>query len=263
MAELQHIPRRDTSAIVRMEARANALAARALQGLRATEEAEHWLKKGLEARQRCFDEARASNEPYWDDPNGRLEEAFVCFERGIQLNPNHPQLQFMLGESYSDGEGVRRDDRKAFLWTTKAAEQGYADAQEALGYMYTNRLSGLDYGIPLDDERGAYWFRRAAEQGHVGSQAMIGWFYGNGIGVEQDTAEAARWYRRAAEQGNAAAQYNLGRLLHEGNGIEQDHTEALAWYSKAAEQGDSDAKQAIMEFIRPGLVPRSAYRPPP
>ena len=37
---------------------------------------------------------------------------------------------------YEYGRGVVKDEREAFLWTKKSAEQGYSEGQGALGYMY-------------------------------------------------------------------------------------------------------------------------------
>ena len=257
MAELQHIPHQGGSSIVRSGTRSNALATRGLQDLRCTEEALQWLKRGLELRQQCFDEARASNTPYWTDPNHRLGEAFASFERGIKSNPDHPELQFMLGLCYSDGEGVERDDRKAFFWTRKAAEQGYAEAQDALGCMYTNRLSGLDYGVPLDDVQGAYWFRKAAQQGHAIAQLALAGLCAGGDGVEQDYVQAAYWFTKAAEQGEQSAQADLGKLYEDGLGVPQDYAQAAVWYRKAAEQGLSTEAQyrlGLLYFYGQGVA---------
>ena len=39
---------------------------------------------------------------------------------------------------YEKGKGVYKDARQAAKWYRKAAEQGYVDAQNALGGMYHN-----------------------------------------------------------------------------------------------------------------------------
>ena len=53
---------------------------------------------------------------------------------------------------YRDGVGVPNDDKMAFKWYTKAAEQGYADAQFELGEMY-----GLGRGVPQDYIKAHMW----------------------------------------------------------------------------------------------------------
>jgi TPR repeat protein len=48
---------------------------------------------------------------------------------------------------YVYGTGVPRDYEEAVKWYRRAAEQGDADAQSNLEYMYNN-----GYGVPQDDE---------------------------------------------------------------------------------------------------------------
>jgi hypothetical protein len=122
---------------------------------------------------------------------------------------------------------------EALKWCRKAAEQGYAEAQNNMGYCYaTGKGVEQDYGEAVK------WYRKAAEQNYAQGQCNLGWCYGNGKGVEQDFEEAVKWYRLAAEQGNAVAQKNLGWCYAKGEGVEQDYEEAAKWYCLAAEQGD-------------------------
>ena len=89
----------------------------------------------------------------------------------------------------------------------RPAEQGNAEAQIVLGWMYYN-----GEGVPQDFAEAAAWYRKAAEQGDAGAQTTLGEMYLRGEGVPQDYVEAVAWYRLAAEQGHAEAQTNLGTL---------------------------------------------------
>ena len=89
----------------------------------------------------------------------------------------------------------------------KSAEQGHADAQHSLGWMYRR-----GEGIAPDDKKAVSWFRKAAEQGHAGAQNNLGWMYENGKGVEQSDEQAYRWYGKAAIQGHFGAQKSLRRF---------------------------------------------------
>ena len=65
---------------------------------------------------------------------GHYEVAMYDFEqRAVQ---GDPIAQFCLGCMYKHGRGVKPDFEKAIAWYTKAAEQGYAPAQNDLGVMY-------------------------------------------------------------------------------------------------------------------------------
>ena len=77
------------------------------------------------------------------------------------------------------------------------AEQGYAQAQLGLGFMFANGK-----GVPQDDAEAAKWYRMAAEQGNAWSQSNLGAMYANGRGVPQDYVLAHMWFNLAAAQGN-------------------------------------------------------------
>jgi TPR repeat protein len=118
------------------------------------------------------------------------------------------------------------------------AEQGNAEAQEALGFFYC-----IGAGLPLDYVQAAKWFRKAAEQGNAEGQYRLGLSYYKGEGVPKDYAQAAFWWRKAAEQGEDTAQYNLKYLLHyKGEDVPQDYAKVALGYRKAAEQGDAEAQ---------------------
>ena len=136
----------------------------------------------------------------------------------------------------------------------KAAEQGDADAQSRLGYMY---FEGK--GVGQNYAEAVKWFRKAAEQGDVYAQNGLGNMYFEGKDVEQNYAEAVKWYHKAAEQGNANAQGALGNMYYYGQGVPQDYTEALKWFRKAAEQGDANARSAIGECLEKTDYPGWEY----
>ena len=63
-------------------------------------------------------------------------------------------------------------------WYRKAAEQGFAQAQLALGNMY---MKGR--GVAQDYKEAAKWYRQAAEQRFAAAQCSLGRMYENGWGV--------------------------------------------------------------------------------
>ena len=100
--------------------------------------------------------------------------------------------------------GVGQDYLKALEYYTEAGEQGDADAQAQVGYIYQNAC-----GVEADYEKAMEWNNRAAQQGNAQGQAQIGWLYHHGLGVTQNLDEAGRWYTRAADQGNTWAEERL------------------------------------------------------
>ena len=119
------------------------------------------------------------------------------------------------------------------------AEQGNADAQFDLGFMYENGT-----GVLQDYAEAVKWYRLSAEQGNAEAQYSLGFMYSSGTGVIHDYAEALKWYRLAAEQGNANAQYNLGVLYKYGGGVAQDNISSHMWYNIASANGNKEASQS-------------------
>jgi uncharacterized protein len=69
------------------------------------------------------------------------------------------------------------------------AEQGNADAQLNMGFMYDN-----GYGVPQDYKKAITWYRRAAEQDNKRAQYNLGLMYDMGYGVPQNKVQAHMWY---------------------------------------------------------------------
>ena len=116
------------------------------------------------------------------------------------------------------------------------AEQGNADAQRNIGYMYN-----MGKGVLKDYSEALRWYRLAAEQGNTDALNSIGVMYQNGHGVLQDFFEAVKWYRLAVEQGNSQAQNNLGAMYQFGSGVLQDNLAAHMWYNIASANGNEKA----------------------
>ena len=78
--------------------------------------------------------------------------------------------------------GVEAYDRGDYATAMKEwrplAELGYAPAQVALGWMYTEGK-----GVPLDDKEAARWYQLAANWGSASAQFVLGVMYAEGRGV--------------------------------------------------------------------------------
>ena len=115
-----------------------------------------------------------------------------------------------VGLSYKYGEGVAKDKKEAVKWFRKAAEQGAARAQFALGDCYYK-----GEGIEQDEKEAVKWYRKAADQGLADAQYNLGVCYYDGKGVEEDKKEAVKWFGKAADQGDADALKELRRITGE------------------------------------------------
>jgi len=117
------------------------------------------------------------------------------------------------------------------LWRP-LADQGNAEAQYALGFMYDR-----GQGVPQNHAEAAKWWRLAADQGNTFAQYNLGALYDDGKGVPQNKAEALKWYHLAAERGNDRAQFNVGLLHFAGVAVPENRVEAAKWFRRAADQG--------------------------
>jgi TPR repeat protein len=154
-----------------------------------------------------------------------------------KANQGNADAQYSLGFMYANGQGVPQNYPVAIEWLSKAADQGNGGAEYGLGYMYANAQ-----GVSEDDGEAGKWFRKAAEQGVEAAQYTLGSMYANGQrGVSKDFDEAVKWLSKAAEQGNRDAQYLLGLQYKSAQGENQDYVQAYAWLSVAASQGNTDA----------------------
>jgi hypothetical protein len=144
-----------------------------------------------------------------------------------------PSEMTKIGDNYYDGNGVEKNYAEAVKWYRKAAEQGFADAQNKLGDCYYK-----GEGVNANFAEAVKWFRKGAEQGYPKAQFSLSNCYSIGDGVKRNLYEAGKWYDRAVKTVTdyAAEQINLGDCYFYGNGVEEDLNEAKKYYREVAEQ---------------------------
>jgi|GEM_PF-2502062 len=108
--------------------------------------------------------------------------------------------QYNIGRLYEDGQGVTKDETKAFFWFLAAARRGVVDAQIEVGTKYE---SGA--GVAEDDEKAARWLKRAAVRNSPAAQYSLSALYALGKGVDKNLVKAYAWSELAAKQGLPAA----------------------------------------------------------
>ena len=108
-------------------------------------------------------------------------------------------------------KGIELFDEKNYTesikYFKKAADQGNADAQYELGYMYSR-----GEGVTLSDSEAVRWYKLAADQGDAMALYELGFMYENGYGVTQSDTEAIKYYKLAADQGDLEAKKALDRM---------------------------------------------------
>ena len=133
---------------------------------------------------------------------------------------------------------AKADDYTAALNEWKPlAEQGNAEAQYLLGFLFQHGLGVASY----NDKEAAKWYGLAAEQGHSKSQFKLADAHRWGTGVIQNYAEAIRWYYRSAKQGSIISQDRLGYVYWKHFDDPKSNLLAHMWYNIAAANGMLDS----------------------
>jgi hypothetical protein len=139
---------------------------------------------------------------------------------------------------------IERDSLEALRLYTLSAENGYAPAQNYMGFLYYNATEPQ-----RDLHKALAWIQRAADSGDAKACNNLGWMLSRGDGVVCDYEKAAYWYGKAAEAGLPVAKAQLADLYRQGLGVERDTTTARHLYEEAIAAGFTDAQYPLMEMM--------------
>lgn len=219
--------------------------------------------------------------------------AYGAFQRGRYLTAlelarpraeaGDAAAQTLLGEIYSRGLGVRRDQEAAAQWYGRAAEQGETEARFQLAMIllgggmpereraYELMRAAADGGNPQAQfnfaqlvlqrdptprglESALAYYGRAAQAGIPDAQYAVARAHAEGAGgwpVDRDAAR--RWMERAARANFDTAQVELGTWLVEGGGGVDDEEAGFGWLMRAARSGNVAARNRVAKLYRAGI----------
>ena len=100
--------------------------------------------------------------------------------------------QYALAMAYFDGDGVRRDYKRAYRLALAGAAQQYPAAENMVGSFHAMAQPKHDACVhdPADAVR---WYVRAAERGDPGAMMNLVNCYQSGLGVDADAVEVFVW----------------------------------------------------------------------
>jgi uncharacterized protein len=160
-----------------------------------------------------------------------------------------PVAQWRLGRMYADGDGVPRDDLRAFNYFSQIANthpdeapgtpqaRFVANAFVALGYYYLNGIPNSK--IAADQVRARDMFAYAATYfGDADAQFELGRLYLTG--TPGDPHQAARWFQLAATKGNCRAEVALGDMLFQGQAVPRQAARGLMLLTLGRDCAGSD-----------------------
>jgi len=176
------------------------------------------------------------------EPSPAMDFSRPVVSRGFTQDSLDVNANQAMAKQYRAGQVAYffGNHAKALNQWRSLAEQGYAQAQASMGWLYQ---AGL--GVKQDNAEALKWYRLGAKQGNAVAQNNLGVMYENGIVVNKDLEKAIPWYRKSAEQGYRFAQFNLANgLLHLANG-QPPIDEIKHLLTSAASQGVSQAKKQL------------------
>lgn len=187
------------------------------------------------------------------------DEAFGAYDRkeyakaarllGPLADQGITKAQVRMAWLFSQGEGVAKDQGKAFKLYLSAAEKGHRLAAYTVGLYY--RFGKGD--VAKDDKQAAKWYRRSAEKGYAQAQHSLGRMLYFGEGITRDREKGLMWMDRSARQGNLFALGFLGNR-HIKNQIHGASLKAAWMYlNLAARWGDGLSAKALRILVTPKI----------
>jgi len=156
----------------------------------------------------------------------------------------HPLAQWKLGQMYARGDGVTRDDLRAFEYYSRIANSHAEDRPDAPGArIVSSALVALGHyyldGIPnsavrSDPSRAWEMFHYAATYfADPDAQYDLARLYLEGTGAPRSPRQAVRWLSLAAHKSQYQAQALLGAILFKGEHVRRQASRGLMWLTLA------------------------------
>lgn len=142
------------------------------------------------------------------------KNALPRYTEKLKKGSAHSRLaQYLLGECYESGLGVKMNKKTAMSLYKCSAENGYALAQWKVYCLYTEIGETVNDGIDYDSETAYSYLLQSATQGYsvaqfsLGSQYAIGDYHSSSDRNDQE--EAIYWFRMAEKNGDVTAREYL------------------------------------------------------
>jgi hypothetical protein len=160
------------------------------------------------------------------------------------------QMRSKLKEARANmnGKMTKYDPKKAFDIFQECADQGNAEALNALGLHY--KTGSI---VNQDLQKARSYFQQAANKGYSKAFYNLGLTFKNAEGADQDFVKAYSYFQQAAESGDPSGWYAQGYMLYKGFGCSQSYSKAVKLFRSGAELG----RPSCMYFL--GLCYRNGY----
>jgi TPR repeat protein len=164
----------------------------------------------------------------------------------------HPVAQWKLGRMYAAGDGVARDDMRAFSYFSRIAKDHAEDSPSApqsaivanafvaLARYYLSGIPNTDVKSDPDRAREMLYYA-ASYFGSADAQYDLARLYLKSTNATpNDFTYGARWLGLAAQKGQHQAQAMLGQMLFNGDRLPPQKARGLMWMALASDSATSD-----------------------
>jgi TPR repeat protein len=174
----------------------------------------------------------------------------------------HPLAQWKLGQMYAKGDGVPRNDLRAFEYYSRIANSANTQVDDrpdsprariissalvALGHYYLDGIPNST--IRRDPARAWEMFHYAATYfADSDAQYDLARLYLDGVGAPKDPRQAVRWLSLAANKGQYQAQAMLGAILFKGEHVRRQASRGLMWLILARDAAARPNDKWIVEL---------------
>ncbi|KAJ3084495.1 hypothetical protein HDU99_000497 [Rhizoclosmatium hyalinum] len=138
---------------------------------------------------------------------------------------NDAKSAFELGQLIEKGNGVQRDEYRAFGWFLCAAEGGVVRGMERVAKYLAEGI-----GCRKDEYEGAKWYQKAIDAGSVTALVSLGMMYERGDLGEANHEVAFSLYKDAASKGDVKAKFRVAYCQENGLGTPRNPAVAVQTY---------------------------------
>jgi len=181
-------------------------------------------------------------------------------ELGYAAERGHALATWKLGRMYAEGDGVKRNDLKAFQYFSRLASDNadispyspqarfVSNAFVAVGSYYQAGIPNSDVKPDVERARDMYSYA-ASYFGDPDAQYRLARLYLEAKGNQKDPRQCARWLSLAANKGHHQAQALLGHMLFTGQaGLPQMPARGLMWLTLARDGATGAEDGWIVEY---------------
>lgn len=183
---------------------------------------------------------------------GQKTEALEAYRYAAQKG--HTGSRWALASMYAEGDGVKRNDFKAFKMYSDIARKGIEPGSSDTGYFVNSLMALAHYylkGIPgspvkanMNEARQLY-FQVASTFGVAEAQFQLAKMILAGEGGKRDVLEAMKWLNHARKKGHIGATALFGSLL-----VQQGQTVRGLAYMTAALQHCKPSDKIWMQDLQ-------------